>query len=596
MRWIKSLYLLGSSYNVNQIGNIKIISKETYNKIDIFQIINDIQPTILILPSIFDETWSYTFSICLKTGLPIFYNEIGAYRERMKNLNRTNSSSFNASTETTHQITDRLIHLIKYIKQKGSINYIDSDIEYQILSTYFYDKLYLRDNFEFKSLIDNIDNKLETIYLKYRDTYISISDKIKLFAIYFPQFHNAIENDINFEKNYTDFTSLKKIMNGQMPQKYTDDILTPLDTYIDYYDVVLDNHILDRQIKVAKSYGIQGFMFYHYWFTKSSSPYKNKVLYKPLEKLLLTADHDFHFFLCWSNIEWENLRGGPLLTTQNYNNNREWIEHFNYLLQFFKHKNYLKIDNKPVFDIHNPTCIEKNTYNMMISTWNDLAKNNGFDGIYLLFNITYSKCPEKRTYDSIVLHTPLHHGNSFIHSSDSNNNIVFYDNQQLINMQFQENYLSDGNDYIITFYNSFDNCARLLAHPHRKRSKFINNQFEQSLDSIFNIYKKYTSKSRIFLINAWNEWGENMSIEPSNEHQFHYLEIIQKQLIKHFSKKEVMSQLFTQIYDKGIWAWGQKESKSGGGSTIEQTKFMRPQLEQLLIDLNINTILDASLW
>ena len=28
------------------------------------------------------------------------------------------------------------------------------------------------------------------------------------------------------------------------------------------------------------------------------------------------------------------------------------------------------------------------------------------------------------------------------------------------------------------------------------------------------------------LINAWNEWGEKMTIEPSNEYGFYYLNLI----------------------------------------------------------------------
>ena len=40
--------------------------------------------------------------------------------------------------------------------------------------------------------------------------------------------------------------------------------------------------------------------------------------------------------------------------------------------------------------------------------------------------------------------------------------------------------------------------------------------------------------NKILLINAWNEWGEKMNIEPSNEKNDLYLSVIKNNLIKMF--------------------------------------------------------------
>jgi SAM-dependent methyltransferase len=50
-------------------------------------------------------------------------------------------------------------------------------------------------------------------------------------------------------------------------------------------------------------------------------------------------------------------------------------------------------------------------------------------------------------------------------------------------------------------------------------------------------------------------------------------------------------ELFTSYYNKN--SWNGKESVSGPGSDFEQTKFLIPELEILLKDLRINTMLDA---
>ncbi len=37
--------------------------------------------------------------------------------------------------------------------------------------------------------------------------------------------------------------------------------------------------------------------------------------------------------------------------------------------------------------------------------------------------------------------------------------------------------------------------------------------------------------NKIFLLNSWNEWGEQMAFEPSNENGFKYLDIFLNELI-----------------------------------------------------------------
>lgn len=51
--------------------------------------------------------------------------------------------------------------------------------------------------------------------------------------------------------------------------------------------------------------------------------------------------------------------------------------------------------------------------------------------------------------------------------------------------------------------------------------------------------------------------------------------------------------LFTEIYEKSIWNVSQTESKSGDGSTLEQTIKIRTDIENLLIEYEIKSILDV---
>jgi len=40
------------------------------------------------------------------------------------------------------------------------------------------------------------------------------------------------------------------------------------------------------------------------------------------------------------------------------------------------------------------------------------------------------------------------------------------------------------------------------------------------------IKEKKSDVENILLINSWNEWGEKMSLEPSQEYGFYYLNLL----------------------------------------------------------------------
>ena len=51
------------------------------------------------------------------------------------------------------------------------------------------------------------------------------------------------------------------------------------------------------------------------------------------------------------------------------------------------------------------------------------------------------------------------------------------------------------------------------------------------MNKIFGDYsRKIDEIDKILLINSWNEWGEQMSIEPSNERGDYYINLIKTNL------------------------------------------------------------------
>ena len=71
-----------------------------------------------------------------------------------------------------------------------------------------------------------------------------------------------------------------------------------------------------------------------------------------------------------------------VLIPQFYGGKKEWKEHFDYLLPFFKDNRYIKEDNKTLFIIYRAEVID--CLNDMLDYWTELARQNGFSGMKYL--------------------------------------------------------------------------------------------------------------------------------------------------------------------------------------------------------------------
>ena len=87
-----------------------------------------------------------------------------------------------------------------------------------------------------------------------------------------------------------------------------------------------------------------------------------------------------------------------------------------------------------------------------------------------------------------------------------------------------------------TIFFKFNNSAR-LCKPNKKKlvSIYYNNSLINQDKFIKKILKKYNNcleeENKILLINSWNEWGEDMAIEPGKISGYKYLELIKSNLI-----------------------------------------------------------------
>lgn len=352
---------------------------------------------------------------------------------------------------------------------------------------------------------------------------------IRMIAMYLPQFHRIPENDRWWGEGFTEWTAVKGA------DKYFEEQYQPREPMNhDYYDL-LDKSTMQRQADLALKYSLDGFCFYHYYFKKGQM-----VLEKPAENLLRWKDIPMPFCFCWDNTSWArtwtglgdrfswfeknsagSYEGDGILLEQRYGREREWKAHFEYLLPFFQDNRYIKIENKPVFLVYKSDYME--CFTEMMDYWRRLAESKGLRGIYVL-GVNSNK--ERAGMEGIVLNAPRASWNPLISSNqierEYRNGVVCYDYEttwkNMVNME-----PSDG---LKTYYGGvvdYDDTPR--------RGKAGSVLINTGVD----IFKKYLYKlgqkslmygNELMFINAFNEWGEGMYLEPDKKRGYAFLEAV----------------------------------------------------------------------
>ena len=139
------------------------------------------------------------------------------------------------------------------------------------------------------------------------------NNKARVLAFYLPQYHPIPENDKWYGKGFTEWTNVgkaKPLFRGHYQPRVPADL--------GYYDLRMPE-VREAQAQLAKDAGIEGFMYWHYWFGNGKM-----VLQDIFEEVLKSGKPDFPFCLGWANESWmaklwnKNGATGKTLIEQKY--------------------------------------------------------------------------------------------------------------------------------------------------------------------------------------------------------------------------------------------------------------------------------------
>jgi hypothetical protein len=361
----------------------------------------------------------------------------------------------------------------------------------------------------------------------------------RVIAYYLPQFHPIPENDRWWGKGFTEWTNVgkaKPLFRGHYQPRIPADL--------GYYDLRIPD-VRESQALLAREAGIEGFMYWHYWFGNGK-----RILEMPFNEVLNSGKPDFPFCLGWANHSWRNdswenkgswMDTPTLLIEQLYPGVDDYSLHFYSLLAAFHDRRYIRHEDKPIFIVYNPFEIED--CKLFLDTWNNLAIKNGLKGIHFIgisrgwttevqkiLNLGFNavnrvgqweaECAVKGKLFRLIT-------NKIIESVGG----VYLDRYDYTKItKFIFNDLDKRGDVYPTVLPQWDRSAR----SGKKAEIYTNSdpdKFEIHLKNALDLVKEKEFEDKIMFLKSWNEWGEGNYVEPDLKYGKKYLEVLKNHLI-----------------------------------------------------------------
>lgn len=349
--------------------------------------------------------------------------------------------------------------------------------------------------------------------------------RARVVPFYLPQFHPTPENDRWWGAGFTEWTNVsaaRPVYRGHHQPR--------LPSELGFYDLRLDD-VRDAQAALAAEHGVNGFMYYYYWFAG------RRLLSKPIESLLASTT-TFPFCLMWANENWTRRwdgRNSDILIGQDYDRvpAADFIDD---VMPMLRDDRYLRVDGKAVLAVYRIGQLPD--VRRVIESWRIKARAAGVGGL-LILAVDVAKefdgvdaLPEDAGLDGTLGFPP--HNLSWSPGPAS---------AVALDRRFRGNFMSYPalvdeaigrlavlrDDVRPGIMVNFDNTARRQwesdlwygSNPYT---------FRRWAAAAVSAVAHKPFDERLVFVNAWNEWAEGAILEPTDRFGRSYLQALRDAL------------------------------------------------------------------
>lgn len=346
--------------------------------------------------------------------------------------------------------------------------------------------------------------------------------KARVIAMYLPQYHPFKENDEWWGKGFTEWTNVgkaKPLFRGHYQPRVPADL--------GYYDLRMPL-IREQQAELAREAGVEGFMYWHYWFGNGKT-----LMANIFQEVLESGKPDFPFCLGWANHSWTRrtwnsdaaLQKNLDLMLQEYPEEDTKI-HFESVLPAFKDKRYITVDGKPLFLIYAPQDHPHMT--KFIEDWRRMAVEAGLPGIHFVglaggWEVNYQKVMDLG-FDAVTL------GNQWNAQSAVNGGYFWHMLRHKMRKHFPRLAPLDKYPYKKIIKHLFcDWDKKEYGYPQiipnwdrsprggRRAVIYTGSTpelFKEHVQDALELVKDKQDEHKIIFLRSWNEWAEGNYMEP----------------------------------------------------------------------------------
>ena len=343
--------------------------------------------------------------------------------------------------------------------------------------------------------------------------------RARVIPFYLPQFHAFAENNEWWGDGFTEWSNVAA---AQPAFRGHNQPFLPAD--LGFYDLT-SPPVRHAQYTLAKRAGIEGFMYYYYWFAG------RRLMSSPIESHL-DGREDEPFCIMWANENWSRRwdgRDDDILIAQDYETVPA-TQFIHDVMPMLLDPRYIRRQGRPILAVYRLSQIPD--FTAVLDEWRKAAREAGageleilsvdvgeqFDGIGLDGAVSgvdgTLDFPPHRMHRGALDRTDLDFDERFA------GNTYTYDSM----VESAEADLREGvgaQHYPGVMVN-YDNTARRQwmpelwygANPYT---------FHRWLQTAVEAVQERPAEDRIVFVNAWNEWAEGAVLEPSQRFASTYL-------------------------------------------------------------------------